>query len=84
MTKTLSLIAAGIAVAALATSSAFAAKVEKWDGSKNITIGGKSYTVSGSRTKVMINGKTASRDAIKVGMDCTAKGSGEASEIDCK
>jgi len=83
MTKSISLIAAAVAVAALTTAPALAAKVEKVS-SKSITVGGKTYSVSGKRTKVMISGKAGSRDAIKVGMDCDVKGTGEASEISCK
>ncbi|MFB3053831.1 MAG: hypothetical protein ACE1ZY_00760, partial [Alphaproteobacteria bacterium] len=43
--------------------------------------------VSGSRTKVTVNGKKAKRKAIKVGMTCTFTypGAGqEAKKIDCK
>lgn len=79
----IAVIAAGVAAAALTVSPALAAKVEKMD-AKSITVGGKTYGVSGKRTKVMIKGKAGTRDAIKVGMDCTVKGTGEASEIDCK
>jgi hypothetical protein len=50
---------------------------------------GKNVTakVSGSRTKVMVNGKKAKRKAVKVGMTCTFTypGAGtEAKTIDCK
>lgn len=82
MKKTLML--AGVA-AMLAVSPALADKVEKADGG-NITVGGKQYKVSGSRTKVTIKGAAGTRDAIKVGMDCTVTGpaGGEASAVDCK
>ena len=43
--------------------------------------------VSGSRTKVTINGKKAKRKAIKVGMTCTFTYPGpgqEAKRVDCK
>ena len=83
MTKTL--ILAGVATFALAVSPALAAKVEKSDG-KNITVGGKEYTLSGSRTKVTIKGAAGSREAVKAGMDCTVSGpaGGEATSVDCK
>lgn len=84
MTKAISLIAAGIATAALSIGPALADKVTAYDGRKNITVGGKSYEISGSRTKIMIGGKAGDRGSLKVGMDCTVKGSGEASEITCK
>jgi hypothetical protein len=82
MTKTLML--AGVA-AVLAVGPALADKVEKADGG-SITVAGKEYKVSGSRTKVTIKGAAGTRDAIKVGMDCTVTGAagGEASAIDCK
>ncbi len=37
-----------------------------------VTIGGTKVNISGSRTKVMIGGKEADRDQIKVGMSCAA------------
>jgi hypothetical protein len=42
-------------------------------------------TISGSRSKVMIKGAPGSREALKVGMNCTVTGpaDGEASEIVC-
>ena len=82
MMKTLML--AGVA-AVLAVGPALADKVEKADGG-SITVAGKEYKVSGSRTKVTIKGAAGTRDAIKVGMDCTVTGAagGEASAIDCK
>ena len=81
MTKTLILAAAF----ALAVGPALADKVEKSDG-KSITVGGKDYTLSGSRTKVTIKGAAGTRDAVKAGMDCTVTGpaGGEASAVDCK
>lgn len=50
---------------------------------------GKTLTakVSGSRTKVTINGKAAKRKAVKVGMTCTftwPRPNSEAAKIDCK
>ena len=82
MTKTLILAAAAFT---LAVGPALADKVEKSDG-KMITVGGKEYTLSGSRTKVTIKGAAGSRDAVKAGMDCTVTGpaGGEASAVDCK
>jgi hypothetical protein len=83
MTKTL--IVAGVASIALAVSPAFADKLTK-AGGKNIEVGGKAYEVSGSRTKVTVGGKSATRDDLKVGMDCTVAGpaGGEATTITCK
>lgn len=54
-----------------------------------ITVDGKEMTakVSGSRTKVMLNGKKVKRKAIKVGMNCTftwPRPNSEAKQIDCK
>lgn len=85
MTKTISLIAAGIAAAALTVAPAFAEKVDKAD-RNSITVAGKEYKVSGSRTKVTIKGAAGDREAIKAGMDCTVTGpaGGEATAIDCK
>ncbi len=53
------------------------------------TVGGKADTarVSGSRTKIMVNGKKAGRGAIKKGMTCKVlypAGGGEAKSLDCK
>lgn len=83
MTKTL--ILAGVASFALVVSPALADKVEKAD-RNSITVGGKEYKVSGSRTKVTIKGAAGDREAIKAGMDCTVTGpaGGEATAIDCK
>lgn len=81
MTKTLVLAAA----LAFAVSPALADKVEKADGG-SITVAGKEYKLSGSRTKVTIKGAAGTRDAVKAGMDCTVTGpaGGEASAVDCK
>ena len=70
---------------ALIAGPAFAQKVEKAEGN-TITVAGKEYRLSGSRTKVTINGAAGTRDAIKVGMDCkvTGEAGGEASAVDCK
>ena len=56
------------------------------DGKDKITVGGKTYEVSGKRTKVTIKGAASSRDYIKAGMDCTISGpaGGEATAISCK
>ncbi len=82
MTKTLILAAAAFA---LTVGPALADKVEKADGA-SMTVGGKDYKLSGSRTKVMIKGAAGTREAIKAGMDCTVTGpaGGEASAVDCK
>ena len=81
MTKTL--ILAGALM--FAVSPAFADKVEKAEGG-SITVGGKEFKLSGSRTKVTIAGAAGTRDSIKAGMDCTVTGpaGGEASAVDCK
>ena len=85
MTKTISLIVAGIAATALTVGPALAEKVTAMEG-KNLTAGGKTYEVSASRTKVMIKGAAGTRDGIKVGMDCkiTGKAGAEATAVDCK
>jgi hypothetical protein len=54
------------------------------NGGRTIVIGGTKYKVSGSRTKVMVKGKSAKRGDIKAGMMCDAKGKGEATSISCK
>ncbi|MDX1483166.1 MAG: hypothetical protein R3229_01690 [Alphaproteobacteria bacterium] len=74
----LSLFAAGDGLAA-------SGKVEKIErGGRTVVIAGTKYKVSGSRTKITIGGKKAKRGAIKVGMECTAEGKGEAKAIACK
>jgi hypothetical protein len=85
MSKSISMVFAGLATAALAVSPALAAKVEKV-ADKNITVGGKTYEISNSRTKISIKGAAGKRESIKAGMDCTVSGSpgGEASAITCK
>lgn len=82
MKKTLILAAVGFA---LAVGPALAEKIEKAGGG-SITAGGKDYKLSGSRTKVMVKGAAATRDDVKVGMDCAITGpaGGEASAVDCK
>jgi hypothetical protein len=76
----LSLVAAG-GVDALAKEG----KVDAVEnGGRTIVIGGTKYKVSGSRTKVMVKGKSAKRGDIKAGMMCDAKGKGEATSISCK
>ena len=52
---------------------------------REITIGGKTLSVSGSRTKITIAGKEAKRGDLKAGMECKVEAKGdEASKIDCK
>lgn len=71
----------------LGGSAAYAAsgKIEAVEnGGRSVTIGGTKYKVSGSRTKITVKGKGAKRSALKVGMQCEAKGKGEASSISCK
>lgn len=75
------------ALSLLAAGSAFAAsgKVEAVENEgRQVTIAGTKYKVSGSRTKVTIGGKEADRGEIKVGMECSAEGEGEAKMIACK
>ena len=81
MTKTLILAGA----LALIVSPALAEKVDKAE-CGSITVGGKEYKLSGSRTKVTIKGAAGTRDAIKAGMDCSVTGpaGGEATAVDCK
>ena len=76
---------AAVATVALAASPAFADKVEK-AGDGSITVGGKEYKVSNSRTKVTVAGAAGNRDSLKAGMDCTVEGpvGGEATVITCK
>ena len=79
-------IFAGIASFALATTAAIADTVEKFDGTK-MTVAGKDYRISASRTKITIGGAPGTREAIKVGMDCAvtgAAGSSDAAAVDCK
>jgi hypothetical protein len=86
MRKVLTIVAAGLVSTSFAVAPAFAGKVTAWDGRDKITIDGKKYEVSGKRTKVTIKGAAGTREAIKVGMDCTASGpaGGEATAITCK
>ncbi len=85
MTKTISLIVAGLAATALTVGPALAGKVTAYDGRKEITVDGKKYSISGSSTAVTIAGKKAEREAIKVGMDCALKGPADRpTNIDCK
>ena len=84
--KKVSAMVAATFVATLAAGPAYAGKVTAWDGKDKITVGGKTYEVSGKRTKVTIKGAASSRDYIKAGMDCTISGpaGGEATAISCK
>jgi len=86
--KWTSIIASAIFALALTVSGdAFAksGKVEKVEnGGRSVTIAGRTYKVSKSRTMITIGGKKSGRGAIKVGMDCDAKGKGTAKTIACK
>jgi len=86
MKKLVVTAAFAFAAASVAVAPAMAAKVTAWDGRDKITVGGKSYEVSGKRTKVTIGGAASSRDSLKVGLDCTVSGpaGGEATAINCK
>lgn len=77
-------IAAGIAVA-LVASPALAGKVSGV-ADKIVTVDGKNYEISNSRTNITIKGAKGTRDGIKVGMDCTVTGAPgtEAKAIACK
>ena len=85
----------------IATTTAFAAalimsgtsfaggasgKVDKVEnGGRQVTIAGKMIKLSGSRTKVTVGGKEASRGDIKAGMMCTSDtDSGTAKMVACK
>jgi hypothetical protein len=54
------------------------------DKNTKVTIGGTTFSISGSRTKITIGGKAAKRTALKAGMECAAEGTSEAKKIDCK
>jgi len=76
-----------LALATTGSVQAFAksGKVDSVEnGGRSVVIGGTKYKVSGSRTKIKIKGKDASRGDIKAGMMCEAKGKGEAKSITCK
>lgn len=85
-----------IAIVAAAAAISFpAAAQDKKDAGKitdvhpegrSFTYEGKKYTVSGSRTEVMIAGKQADRSQLKSGMACKVEaGKGEeAKKVDCK
>ena len=53
------------------------------NGGRQVMIGGKTVKVSGSRTKVTINGKSGDRGEIKAGMTCKADAE-SAKTLDCK
>ena len=80
MMKTLILAGA----VAFVVSPAFADKVEKAEGG-SITVGGKEYKLSGSRTEIKVGGQKSARENIKTGMTCTIEGpsGGEAKTISC-
>lgn len=80
-----SLVFAAAMALGASTASAASGKIEAVEnGGRLVTIGGTQYKVSGSRTKITVKGKEASRDDLKVGMQCEAKGKGEAKSIACK
>lgn len=54
------------------------------DKNTKVTIGGTTFSISGSRTNITIGGKAAKRTALKAGMECSAEGTSEAKKIDCK
>ena len=85
MRKLVAVLVAASVSAVLAAGPALADKVTAWDGHDKITVGGKTFEVSGKRTKVTIKGAAGTRDALKVGMDCKVSGAAgaEAAAISC-
>lgn len=88
-------LALPFAAAAQTTSGAVGADPKKGEENKisdvhpegrSLMFGGKKYSVSGSRTEIMIKGKQADRSQLKSGMICKVEpGKGdEAGKIDCK
>ncbi len=74
--------ALGAAMPAMA--QAIEGKVTAVEGEgRTVVIGDKKVAISGSRTKIMINGKPGDRGGIKAGMTCKADGE-SASTLDCK
>ncbi|HET7681039.1 MAG TPA: hypothetical protein VFK79_13020 [Xanthobacteraceae bacterium] len=86
MRMVLTIVAAGLVSTSFAVAPAFAGKVTAWDGRDKITVDGKKYEISGKRTRVTIKGAASTREALKVGMDCSVSGpaGGEATAITCK
>lgn len=77
-------IVLGLAVSVPATA-AVEGKISAVDGGgRSVTVDGKKFKVSGSRTKIMVAGKEAEREQLKKGMQCKVEGDDEASMIDCK
>lgn len=67
-----------------AMAQAIEGKVTAVEGEgRTVVIGDKKVAVSGSRTKVTINGKAGDRGSVKTGMTCKADGE-SASTLDCK
>jgi hypothetical protein len=83
--KLVAVLVAGSVSAVLVAGPALADKVTAWDGKDKITVGGKTFEVSGKRTKVTIKGAASTREALKVGMDCkvSAAAGAEAAAISC-
>ncbi len=78
------LVSSVFAAAMLVSSGAMAAKIEVKNEGREVVAGGKTYTVSASRTQITIGGNPAGRGDLKSGMDCQITGEGEASAIACK
>lgn len=52
---------------------------------RQVVVGGQTYNVSASRTKITIGGKDAQRGDLKDGLNCTVTAEGDAaSAISCK
>lgn len=67
-----------------AMAQAIEGKVTAVEGQgRTVVIGDKKVAISGSRTKVTINGKAGDRGSVKVGMSCKADGE-KAATLDCK
>jgi hypothetical protein len=86
MTRTVVLVVlAGVALIATPVFAQSKGKVTAYDGRDKITVGGKNYEISGSRTQITIKGAKADRSQIKVGMECALTGAagGEAKTLTC-
>lgn len=67
-----------------AMAQAIEGKVTAVEGEgRTVVIGDKKVALSGSRTKVTVDGKAGDRGSVKVGMSCKADGE-NATTVDCK
>jgi hypothetical protein len=83
-------VAAAIALSATPVFAQTKGTIAEYDGRSAFTLktaDGKMVkgTLSGSRSKIMIKGTAGTREALKVGMNCTVTGAAdsEASEVTC-